>query len=55
MGKVTEVEKQESNVKSKCGTYTWDGQTVRLSCGTTTLLPWSWVENMGGGWKGDQK
>jgi len=51
----TEVEKQESNVKSKCGTYTWDGHAVRLSNGMTTLLPWSWVKNMGGGWEGDEK
>lgn len=36
---------------SNCGTYTWDGRMVRLACGMTTLLPWSWVEYLGGGWE----
>jgi len=45
------VEKQESNVKSNCGTYIWDGHTVRLSCGMPTLLPWAWVEYLGSGWE----
>jgi hypothetical protein len=42
-------------VKSRSGAYVWDGHTVRLSCGMPTLLPWTWVEHLGGGWERDEK
>jgi hypothetical protein len=38
-------------MKSRCGAYVWDGWTVRLANGATTLLPWIWVEHLGSGWE----